>query len=142
MSWWNLAGRQDDVIGDRPADIIGGALRDAAARREKAGQGALELGEILGAIGRAIGRTPNALEAPPPAGARVVAVTEHGEIGPSPGGDDVIEPLAGAIREVEAAYRDRFERPPRLAELLGVFAFEMRPEYDGFRDLEIRGSSE
>src|SRR4051812_36686978 len=100
MSWWNLPGRQDDVIGDRPADIIGGALRHTVARREKAGQGAPQLSEILGAIGEAIARTPDTLEVPLPEGARVVAVTEHGEIGPSAASDDMVESLASAIREV------------------------------------------
>ena len=140
MSWWNLPGRQDDVIGDRPADLIGAALRRAATRRDQAGRGPLHLPEILGALGQAIAETRNALEDPPPEGARVVAVTVNGEIERSPEGEDVIEPLAAAIREVEAAYRERFERRPRLAELLGVFAFDLRPDYEGLVDLEIRGT--
>jgi hypothetical protein len=140
MSWWNLPGKQHDVIGDRPADIVGTALRRAATHREPPHNGPLPLPQILGALGRAIAENRDALEDPPLEGARVVAVTNKGEIEPSQEGEDILEPLGAAIRGVEAAYRERFERSPRLAELLGVFTFDLRPDHDGLLDLEIRGT--
>jgi len=140
MSWWNLPGQKHDVIGDRPADIVGTALRRAATRREQSHKDPLPLPQILNALGRAIAETRDALEDPPLEGARVVAVTNKGEIEPSQEGEDIIELLGAAIREVEAAYHERFDRSPRLAELLGVFTFDLRPDHEGLLDLEIRGT--
>lgn len=138
MSWWNLPGRPDDVIGDRPADLVATALGRVAALRTKAGRPAPTLAELLGGIGRAIEASASELADPPPAGGRVVAVTSTGEIEPSPAGEDLGKPLADAIREVAAEYRERFERDPRLAELLAVFAFVLRPDHPELRELVIR----
>jgi hypothetical protein len=138
MSWWNLPGRQDDVIGDRPADIIADALGRVAVLRENTTQPAPALPELMGALGRAIEQTASELEDPATAGGRVVAFTSTGEIEPSPGGDDLVAPLADGIRKVAAAYRERFERNPRLVELLAVFAFVLRPDHPELHDLGIR----
>lgn len=100
----------------------------------------MQLSGILGAIGGAIADAASALEDPPQKGARVVAVTANGEIEPGTARENVVESLAAAIREVEAAYQERFDRRPRLVELLAVFAFDLRPDNDGLHDLEIRGT--
>jgi hypothetical protein len=82
--------------------------------------------------------TASELQDPAPADARVVALTSTGEIDPSPAGEDLADPLVDVIPQVAAEYRERFERNPRLAELLGVFAFVLRPDHPELRDLGVR----
>jgi hypothetical protein len=138
MAWWNLPGRQDDVIGDRPADLVADALGRASALRENTAQSGPTLPELLGALGRAIARAASELEDPPTAGARVVAFTSTGEVEPSPAAQELVESLAEGIRAVALEYRERFERNPRLIELLALFAFVLGPKYLELQDLGIR----
>ena len=137
MSWWNPPGRPDDVIGDEPADQADAALRRTAAQRVAAGLPPATLPELLGALGAALAQAASALAEPLPAGRSVVSETTTGDVGPGPADEDLIQQLVDAIRDVAAEYRERFERNPRLTEVLGVFAFVLRPDHPTLEDLRI-----
>ena len=60
-----------------------------------------------------------------------------GDLNPDPAGEDLTEPLADGIREIATEYRERFERNPRLVEMLGIFAFVLRPDHPALKQLGI-----
>jgi hypothetical protein len=137
MSWWNLPGRPDDVIGDGPADVVAAALRRAAAGRVAEGLVPATLPELLGALGAALAQAGSVLAEPLPTGGCVVAETSTGDVAPGPADEHLIAPLVDGIHDVAAEYRERFERNPRLTEMLGVFAFVLRPDHPTLEDLKI-----
>jgi hypothetical protein len=123
MSWWDT-GRGDDVIGDRPADALGLAFRSLGNARPT-------LDEVLGAIGEVLeGRAHELLEDPQAVRGARVAIRPHAEELATSGGqgrDEVRAVVDRALTDVTSAYVDRWERKPRLSEVLAALAFVLRP---------------
>jgi len=126
MSWWDT-GNEGDVIGDRPADLAGGALKEIARKRKP------KLEELLRAIGVSVG----AYASDAPAPGELVAEGGDGSqpvsSGPLRADDsvnDLLPPIRHALGEIAKEYRERWERKPKLSELLSTFAFVLgyRPE--------------
>lgn len=137
MSWWNIG---EDVIGDRPADIFAGALGKGSQAREQGSGSKPTLRETLDAFAAALReaderRYPfNELAAIPRFGQPVAANGEGAD-------GDLTSVLRRAVEEVEDEYRERFEREPRLSELLHTLSFVVgyKPErfFSGAREMEI-----
>lgn len=135
MSWWDT-GQQDDVIGDRPADLIGGALKDIARTSADKQLPKPTLESLLRALGLALTTgTGEYLDAHPDLqeivaedalGVRV----SSGPLRAEPLVPDLTERLRKALHLNAAAYMERWERKPRLTELLATLEFVLgyRPE--------------
>ena len=121
MSWWDVGGNGDDVIGDQPADIMGVALARFAAMREAQGQPKPTLQEVVDAVAALAEQTWGS----PPAAApyRIVVVREPGpdvrsDVAAQTSDDPLMATLRHAFEEIGAAYQLRWERAPRLREIL------------------------
>jgi len=132
MSWWDT-GENDDVIGDRPADLARQALRQIADARAGRGLAKPSMVDLLRAIGGvATGRGRADLEGMAEAPLQIVAELTTGERVPSgplresPAAEDLIGPLADALAATRDAYRERWGRGPRLSEWLETFVFILR----------------
>lgn len=129
MGWWT----SDDatgLIGDRPADILGGALEDALGPRFDRDL----LGGFLSALGAALLRDPARLVAE---GAAVAALAIAIEVGDDPpdivpirraeDGGGLEDALFDALEAVAFQYlASGPERLPRLSEVLETLAFTAR----------------
>lgn len=122
MSWWD---DDNDILGDEPADRIKGAWRTLIARRRARGATAPTLGEALQAFVDAM------REAVPESHFdRVEVVFGDGhrlsypgvKIGEA-GADDLRELLLPALGKIVLAYRNRFDRPPSVSELVKTLDF-------------------
>lgn len=127
MSWWDIG---DDVIGDAPADIMGQALGEIA--RAKQTQAKPTLPEILDGFAAALRRMD--------AGQRysfqkVVARQESGRAVAATGesaDDQLVSTFGQAFANIETEYQQRFERKPRLSELLQTLLFVIGHEPERF----------
>ncbi len=119
MSWWDT-GNGDDVIGDRPADLLTAALPELPAP---------SLAELLEAVSQVLREHGENLVADPDDARDAVVVTDPPVIedNPRPPREAVTERLLGAFRDIAAVYDDRWERRPRVSELLALLAFVLRP---------------
>jgi hypothetical protein len=136
MSWWDT-GEGDDVIGDRPADILTAALADLAGRREREAGERPSLSGLLAGLAEALSGTGRQ--------ARVTAETGAGSVG---GDSDAARAegsaLAPALREalakIHAAYQERWERDARPSEVARVAAFVLGPSPERYlRASEAQG---
>jgi hypothetical protein len=122
MSWWD---DDNDILGDEPADRIKGAWRTLIARRRARGASAPTLGEALeafvDAMREAVPESPfDTLEVVFDDGHRL---SYSGEEGGEAGADDLRELLLPALARIVVAYRNRFDRPPRVRELVKTLDF-------------------
>jgi hypothetical protein len=119
MSWWDT-GEGDDVIGDRPADILTSALAAIA----DSGDERPSLAALLAGLGAALSEPEHP-----------VIITADTEAGPVQGvgeeaqaeGARLLPRLREALEEVKAAYQDRWERDPRPSEVAHAAAFVLGP---------------
>lgn len=138
MSWWDT-GNGDDVIGDQSADLVRHALQQIAEARAKGSQEKPTLAELLRAIGIvAISAGGQMLEDKPANPRKIVAELKSGETissGPfreDAGTSDLVPILAGNLRAIAEVYQERWERKPRLSELLYAFEFVLRYRPEDF----------
>jgi hypothetical protein len=127
MSWWDT-GYADDVIGDEPADLVRAALREYAALADQSARRRPTVGVLLAAMAMALGSRPAELLSSPTDRTvdALVATTDSGVLRPAERGTvdpALVERLRAAYREIAAVYEDRWERKPRLSELLESAAF-------------------
>lgn len=125
MSWWDSG---DDVIGDGPADALTGALVSVARDRERRGQSKPTLEELLAAFAGALRKIDGGarydfarLAARPESAAAITATGER----PA---DDLLAALSDAFDRIIVEYQRRFNRPPRLNELLLTLSFVLGDE--------------
>src|SRR5262245_2695895 len=132
MSWWDVGGGGDDVIGDRPADLLARALTEVVRRRSARQQPRPPLPEILGAFAAGVAQAPDLVEqATALNGGQVVAKLSSGApvaAEESSAAEDVAA-FSNALRAVAAEYRQRWGRNPRLRELLELLHFVLGPEW-------------
>ena len=127
MSWWDIG---DDVIGDAPADIMRHALGEIA--RAKQTQAKPTLQELLNGFAAALRKIE--------AGQRdsfqkVVARQESGPAVAATGesaDDQLVSTFEQAFKDIEKEYQQRFERKPRLSELLQTLLFVIGHEPERF----------
>lgn len=119
MSWWDT-GEGDDVIGDRPADLLISGLKKLGAEREAAGKERPSLGGLLAGLSAALSGPERQVQfvgetkaGPLPAGG-AAAETEAAELLPG---------LREALQAITASYEERWERGPRPSELAWLTAF-------------------
>jgi hypothetical protein len=132
MSWWDIG--DDEVMGDGPADALTRALASVSQARASGGRQLPTLQDLLSGYAAALAWWDRGGSA---AGTSIslLAVTERdgskrqvrsGDAAPG----DLTSALVSAVREIDAKYRDRWERPPRLRELTEtlVFILAYQPE--------------
>lgn len=132
MSWWNID--KSDVIGDRPADIVGDALASIAAMRRSQDRPLPTLQETVDAMAVALGRSSesfmndNGHTSPP----GVIVELSSGieiESRPEPVADDaLVTAFMGAFSEMADTYISRWGRRPRRNEALYTVKFVLRPD--------------
>jgi hypothetical protein len=124
VSWWT-SDRTGQLVGDPPADRVGGGLERASAAF-RAGGGALpSLAQVLGAVAAALARVaPEALDR---GGARnvhaaVARLEEGGEVRGEAAGapPEMVDALAEAFLAVRGTYESVHDRKPTLAEAMAV----------------------
>jgi hypothetical protein len=138
MSWWDT-GKDDDVIGDQPADLARQALQQIAVARAERSQERPALVDVLRAIGKvAIGDAGRWLADTPADLRQIVAELKLGppvSSGPlrdDAASSDLVGPLTESLRAIEGAYQERWERKPRFSEWLEAFAFVLRYRPEDF----------
>jgi len=141
MSWWDT-GEGDDVIGDRPADLLTSALTGLAEWRERTHGERPSLAGLLAGLGALLSEA-----------GRTVVVTAETAAGPVRGegdaaraeGETLLPILREALEKVAAAYQERWERDPRPSEVAHVVAFVLGPAPERYlraqdaRGLELTG---
>jgi hypothetical protein len=120
MSWWDT-GEGDDVIGDRPADLLTSALANLAGARGAVGEPP-SLAGLLAGLGAALSGPSRQVE--------LVAETESG---PLPTGSEaeaveLMPELRKVLAEIDASYQERWERDPRPSEVARLTAFVLGPD--------------
>ncbi len=132
MSWWNID--KSDVIGDRPADIVGDAFASIAQTRRSQDQPLPTLQETVDAIAVALGRSSGSFtndkgHTSPP---RVIVELSSGieiESRQEPIADDaLVMAFVSAFSEVADTYISRWGRRPRRNEALYTVKFVLRPD--------------
>jgi hypothetical protein len=150
MSWFE-SGNGDDVIGDAPADAVRRALDRIASASLSSRNRTLTLGELLAVIGAAMKRQPNCVDAGVgKLSGRVSARFADGSRERLPGTADeyATEILADALKEVASEYAQRWERMPRLTEVLETITFVLAPRLPRYiadpdaDNLELEGLEE
>jgi hypothetical protein len=126
VSWWET-GREDEWIGDEPADALGSALDDLRARAEARFGRAPRLDELLAWFASALqarwgSAAPRVLAATPSAGDPVVAEAHR------PPDPVLAGPIDAALDVVVRSYEETWEREPRITEILDTLAFVVRPD--------------
>lgn len=125
MSWWDT-GNGDDVIGDQPADVVRQTLAELSG---DAADSKPTLKDLLSALAAVTGGSAAAELVEDPGPHEIAATTKSGEIVPgSRAGAPrrLIEPLSEGVRHIRDQYQERWERKPRVSELLDAFAFVLR----------------
>jgi len=132
MSWWNID--KNDVIGDRPADIVGDAFASIAQTRRSQDRPLPTLQETADALAVALGRSSglftndNGHTSPP----GVIVELSSGieiESRQEPVADDaLVMAFVGAFSEVADTYISRWGRRPRRNEVLYTVKFVLRPD--------------
>ncbi|HZQ81934.1 MAG TPA: hypothetical protein VFB25_08165 [Gaiellaceae bacterium] len=102
MSWWPIDDGED-IIGDPGADAVDQAMTHLAATRSAKPT----LANIVRALSDMLGIPVE------------VAGVDTSEAAPG----DVAEAVGRALRDLDAAYRRGFDRPPRIREVLETFTF-------------------
>ena len=132
MSWWDT-GNKDDVIGDQPADLVRHALQEIVQTRSQQGADKPSLAGLLRAIGAvALSASGTLLEEVPANLREIVAELKSGQtvssglLRGSAEQEDIVWILTKNLREIEAVYRERWERNPRLTEWLDTLSFVLR----------------
>jgi hypothetical protein len=125
MSWWDIG--DGEVMGDGPADVLTRALASVSQARTSQGEQLPNLQDLLSGYAAALAWWEHGSEAAGPPIA-LHAVTERdgserqvrsGDAAPG----DLTSALISAVREIDAKYRDRWERPPGLRELTETLTF-------------------
>lgn len=138
MSWWDT-GNNDDVIGDRPADLVRHGLQEIVDLRTQQSRQKPMLAELLQAIGVvAIDAGRNLLEHANPNLREIVAELESGQTissGLLRAGqevNDLVPVLRENLRAIAEVYQERWERNPRLSEWLEAISFVIRARPEKF----------
>ena len=138
MSWWDVGGG-DDVIGDAPADTLKRALNKIAKAREEQGKPAPTLQEMADSFAAALraawqksvearGRESfNKIVIKPKS---AEAIESDGKT--EKGDPQLVSAFRGAIEEIAKLYEKRWERKPRLRELLETLSFILSYEPERF----------
>jgi hypothetical protein len=129
MSWWDT-GHGTDVIGDRPADLADAALKEIARAREQQSLPKPKLDALLRAIGLALSDPPSPLREVVAEGGDGSPDVSSGPLQLDDSVRDIVPPLQQTMSAIAREYQERWERKPRLSELLSTFSFVLgyRPE--------------
>ena len=137
MGWWKT-GQNDDVIGDRPADIMSSTFEVIARAWGEAMGRRPTLREVLNALAVLLRQKPEAYLADTPRTSIRRFVARMGNESTEVGGSEdehadqkLVAALADAFEAIAVEYEDSvMERKPRLSELLAtlVFVLSYRPE--------------
>jgi hypothetical protein len=137
MSWWDIA--NGNVMGDGPADVVSSTLNAIAEARENTGRPAPTLREILDGFAAAlkIAQDKSLDKAQPSSFQHVVArlesapdVTSGSEAATAD--EQIVSAFRQAFANIEEQYQQRWERKPRLAELLEALSFILGYRPDRF----------
>lgn len=136
MGFWRHG---DDVLGDRPADILGNLLVTVAEMRRDDGEAAPTWESLFATVVSVIAEDAGVyLGEVGPVGLPNVALhfAGGGRVEPSPAARD--EALAPALRyafaKVARAYEAEVGRGPRMSELLGTVRFVVAPDPEAYLD--------
>ncbi len=131
MSWWNID--KNDVIGDRPADIVGDAFAYIAQTRRSQDRPLPTLQATVDAMAVALGRSSGSFTNDNDhTSPRVIVGLSSGieiELRPEPVADDaLVTAFMGAFSEMVDTYISRWGRRPRRNEALYTVKFVLRPD--------------
>lgn len=132
MSWWDIDKR--DVIGDRPADIVGDTFASIAMGRRRERRRMPTLQETADAVAVALTRSPDAFtnDNGHTTSPRVVIALSSGATiasrAESVADEAVVTAFERAFAEMSRAYVDRWGRRPRRREALYTIKFVLRPD--------------
>lgn len=123
MSWWDT-GEGDDVIGDRPADLLTSALVELARERERATGERPSLPGLLAGLSEAVSDAGQR--------AKLTAETQPGPVtGESEAaraeGNALQPQLREALAKINAEYQERWEREARPSEVARLAGFVLGP---------------
>jgi hypothetical protein len=132
MSWWDTTTGEDSIIGDRPADIMGTALQDIDRTWfQQTGQRPTlqQLVDVIAvsmrtnfeafccdAMGASVERIVVRLKEPPDLVSEGIGIDTDCPL---------VVRLSEAIADVVQVYKEKWERKPRLIEILENFTFIM-----------------
>ena len=123
MSWWGT-GEGDDVIGDRPADLLTSALAELANERERATGERPSLPGLLAGLSEALSEAGG--RAKLTAETQAGPVTGEGEAARAEG--KALQPhLREAMAKINAEYQERWERDVRPREVAHLAGFVLGP---------------
>jgi hypothetical protein len=129
MSWWNT-NSDNDIIGDVPADIIGNTFKTIVKDRSTQGKPKPTLQEIVDSVAVALHTEPETFIV----GSnktffhKVVVILESGSNQESSkdysrANSYLVTMFLEAFQAIAHAYEERWERKPRLRELLACITF-------------------
>ena len=132
MGWWQT---YDNVIGDRPADILGIMFKNIAQNDSEQGNPKPTLEEVLSGVEIALNQNPGELvaQAENIAIKKIVArLEDKPEVESDVPDSTVAKQLALTFRPkfeaVTKTYQESFGRKPKLSELLRCINFVLNPE--------------
>jgi hypothetical protein len=142
MSWWDT-GEGDDLIGDIPADIIGGMFKSITKASEEQGNQKPTLQEVLNSIKSALSQNPEEILADGKGISvqKVVAELENKPDEVSSGEpintlDELVVAFRKAFEAVTQEYKDALERKPRLSELLACIVLVLGSSPEDYLSIE------
>lgn len=123
MSWWDT-GEGDDVIGDRPADLLTSALAELATEQERATGERPSLPGLLAGLGEALSQKGHRT--------KLTAETQGGPVtgesaAPRAEGNAMQAHLREALAMINAEYQERWEREARPSEVARLAGFVLGP---------------
>jgi hypothetical protein len=127
MGWWELPGSKDDLTGDRPSDLFYRALRQIGTARAGQGRPRPTPQQLTDALARALAEDAGGHVAD--AGAFAGRTLTLGALRADPAAGDpaMVAGLLEGLRQVADAYEERWERKPRMAEVLWTLSALLGP---------------
>jgi hypothetical protein len=130
MGWWDIDHR-GHMIGDEPADLIGGMLDGLA--KDRAGRPLAGLQGVLDALDAVLREPPRELVPERVRGVHA-RMTDVSRVSSRPGPSDVhlVAALRSGLGEVARVYVDRWQRKPAAVELARALAFVLRAQTERY----------
>jgi hypothetical protein len=142
MSWWDT-GKGDDVIGDAPADLMIGILKEIGEERRRQSKAKASLQELADGFAKALQDAPvDHREAQSPLRMVIKRSRLEDLVGnPQKADEQVTAAVRSGLQKIGSKYQERWNRNPRASELAETLSFALASQPERFlevpADLEI-----